>query len=69
MRLNPCPALPANGDDGTKGLTLTTNSDGAANFRGFHGRYDVRVTLPDGRRETLTLHLRGNEENRWVFQL
>jgi hypothetical protein len=53
----------------TKGIELATDNAGQATFRGFHGNYQVIAILPDGRRKTLTLHLRDNEENRWDFRL
>ncbi len=35
-------------DEWSTEVTATTNASGVANFRGFHGDYDVRVTLPGG---------------------
>ncbi len=53
----------------TKDLALATDQAGQATFRGFYGKYQVIAILPDGRRKTLTLHLRDNEENHWNFKL
>lgn len=35
-------------DEWSTEASASTNSSGIANFRGFHGEYDVRVTLPGG---------------------
>ena len=53
----------------TKNLTLKTAKNGQATFRGFYGQYRVVVTRPNGRPQTLTMHLREKAENRWTFTL
>jgi endo-1,4-beta-xylanase len=53
----------------TRDLHMETDSGGKASFRGFFGRYDVIVTLPDGSRKVLDIHLREKEINYWQFEL
>ena len=53
----------------TRDLQLVTGTDGKASFRGFFGRYDVTVTLPDGSRKVLDIHLKEKETNHWQFTL
>ena len=53
----------------TKHVQLKTDTQGRINFRGFQGNYNVLVTLPDGSRKTLAIHVRSNEANTWDFTL
>jgi endo-1,4-beta-xylanase len=53
----------------TRNLVVTTNGDGAARFRGFFGKYDVKLTRPDGSAEQLEIHLRKGEANRWELRI
>lgn len=38
-------------------LGLSTDSNGAISFRGFHGKYDVTITFPDNSMETHQIYL------------
>jgi endo-1,4-beta-xylanase len=53
----------------TKNVSLMTNDRGEVFFRGFFGRYDVIVTLPEGSRKVLNIHLKEKETNHWQFTL
>jgi endo-1,4-beta-xylanase len=48
---------------------LSTQSDSKGNiaFRGFYGKYDIKLTTPDGKVKTFPVHVRKDEENKWVF--
>jgi len=45
------------------------DSDGKLSFRGFYGDYKVTVKTDDGRIFSYPIHLRKDEENKWVFKL
>ena len=53
----------------TRDLQLVTGQGGKASFRGFFGRYEVTVTLPDGNRKVLDIHLKEKGTNHWQFEL
>ncbi len=53
----------------TKNLVLKTDEKGCVNFRGFYGKYQVRVTMPDNTTRLLDLHLKEKEDNRWEIKL
>jgi endo-1,4-beta-xylanase len=48
---------------------IPVDRDGALRFRGFYGRYELRLTGPDGRLRIFPVHVRRDEENQWVFDL
>jgi hypothetical protein len=48
---------------------LKTDENGYANFRGFYGNYQVRVTMSDGTTRMLDLHLKEKGDNKWEFKL
>jgi endo-1,4-beta-xylanase len=53
----------------TRDLHMVTDADGKITFRGFFGRYDITVTLPDGSRKVLNIHLQEKGTNYWRFSL
>jgi endo-1,4-beta-xylanase len=53
----------------TRDLALETDMDGQVSFRGFFGKYNVKVTYPDGSVQTHELHLKENGTNLWRFEL
>lgn len=53
----------------TRGVTLSTDDQGVVRLRGFFGRYEVKVTGPDGSIRRLEIYLRANEANQWEFRL
>jgi GH35 family endo-1,4-beta-xylanase len=46
-----------------------TDKDGAIEFRGFYGNYEIILTTEDGSVHTFNIHLDKNEANKWQFQL
>jgi endo-1,4-beta-xylanase len=53
----------------TKNVTLTSDKNGLVNFRGFYGKYQVKITKPDGSAQLMDLHLKEKGENKWEFKL
>jgi hypothetical protein len=53
----------------TKDLLLKSDKKGLLKFRGFYGKYQVKVTKPDGKTCVLTIHLKENADNHWEFSL
>lgn len=53
----------------TRGLALQTDANGHAAFRGFHGRYRITVTTPDGATRTVDAHVREGGDNRLLIRL
>jgi GH35 family endo-1,4-beta-xylanase len=53
----------------TKNLILKSDKKGLLKFRGFYGKYQIKVTKPDGKSCVLTVHLKENADNHWVFSL
>lgn len=53
----------------TKNLTLTSDKKGFVKFRGFYGKYQVKISLPDGSFQVFDLHLKEKAENQWEFKL
>ena len=53
----------------TRGVAVSTNDQGIAQFRGFFGKYELKVTRADGSIKRLEIHLRENEANRWEFRI
>jgi endo-1,4-beta-xylanase len=51
------------------GLIVSTDDEGVARFRGFFGKYELRVTRPDGSIERIEIRLRRGEANQWEFRL
>jgi GH35 family endo-1,4-beta-xylanase len=48
-------------------ISVRTNGEGAAKFRGFFGEYEISMTAADGKTRYYNVHVGKNEENRWVF--
>jgi endo-1,4-beta-xylanase len=44
-----------------------TDDRGILSFRGFWGKYEIILTVPDGKTFLFPVHVRRNEENKWVF--
>lgn len=53
----------------TKNLALTSDKKGLVNFRGFYGKYQVKITKPDGSSQLMDLHLKEKADNQWEFKL
>jgi endo-1,4-beta-xylanase len=53
----------------TTRTTLRTDRDGVLRFRGFYGKYQLKVRTPGGRLMVYPIHLRKDEANQWVFRL
>jgi len=53
----------------TKNRTLPTDKDGRVNFRGFYGKYQIKITKPDGSPQLFDVHLAEKANNRWEFKL
>jgi endo-1,4-beta-xylanase len=49
-------------------LSTETNKEGMVKFNGFYGKYKVTLTTNDIT-ETFDIHLRENEENKWIFKV
>ena len=50
-------------------LTMSTDRSGRVRFKGFYGDYKAAVTTPSGKRSSLDIRVRKQEENRWVFTI
>jgi hypothetical protein len=48
-------------------ISVGTNSEGTASFRGFFGDYEISMTTADGKTRYYKVHVGKNEENRWIF--
>jgi hypothetical protein len=46
-----------------------TDDRGTISFRGFWGNYDITLNCPDGKVFPFPVHVRRNEENKWVFSV
>ncbi len=44
-----------------------TDDRGTISFRGFWGKYEITLNAPDGKVVPFPVHVRRNEENKWVF--
>jgi GH35 family endo-1,4-beta-xylanase len=53
----------------TKNLIRSSDKNGQVNFRGFYGKYQVKVTQPDGSTKVFDAHLAEKANNRWEFKL
>ena len=53
----------------TKNLIQLSDKNGQVNFRGFYGKYQIKVTSPDGRTKVFDTHLAEQKDNRWEFIL
>ena len=53
----------------TSNMTILSNKQGKAAFRGFYGKYQLVVKKPDGSQQALDAHLREKEANQWTFTL
>lgn len=50
-------------------VNAQTDDEGMVKFRGFHGKYVINLKTKEGRVCSFNLHVRKNEENRWVFTI
>jgi endo-1,4-beta-xylanase len=50
----------------TKGV-FQTDERGTISFRGFWGEYEITLSARDGKTFVFPVHVRQNEENKWVF--
>ena len=48
-------------------ISVKSDSKGNITFRGFYGKYDIKITTADGTVKTFPVHVRKDEENKWVF--
>lgn len=48
-------------------INTTTDSEGAVKFRGFYGEYVVELKTKEGKVHSFRLHVRKDEDNKWVF--
>ena len=53
----------------TKNVILKSDKKGFAKFRGFYGKYQVKVIKPDGKTCVLNIHLKEDDDNHWEFRL
>ncbi len=53
----------------TKDKKFNTDKNGQARFRGFYGKYEVKVTRPGGTMQTFTIHLKEGDTNESSFKL
>jgi endo-1,4-beta-xylanase len=53
----------------TKNLRLESDKNGLVYFRGFYGKYELKITLPDGRSKVFKTHLAENDSNHWELAL
>lgn len=53
----------------TKNLMQSSDKNGQVNFRGFYGKYRIKVTKPDGSTTIFDAHLADKANNRWEFKL
>jgi endo-1,4-beta-xylanase len=53
----------------TKNLLQSSDKNGQVNFRGFYGKYQIKVTKPDGSTTIFDAHLAEKANNRWEFKL
>lgn len=53
----------------TKNLVLTTGKDGQVNFRGFFGKYKIKITKADDSTKVYDAHLAEKAYNHWEFKL
>ena len=47
--------------------SVQTDDRGTISFRGFWGEYEIALNAPDGKIYVFPVHVRKNEENKWVF--
>lgn len=53
----------------TKNLILKTDAQGKFGFRGFYGKYQVKITKPDGSTQVFEKHLAEKTLNQWEIKL
>lgn len=53
----------------TKNLVQSSDKNGQVNFRGFYGKYQIKVTKPDGSTTIFDAHLAEKANNHWEFKL
>ena len=57
------------GDWMTRHVALETDREGSVKFRGFYGKYQIKITEPDQTARILEIHLKEGEDNQWVIEL
>jgi GH35 family endo-1,4-beta-xylanase len=53
----------------TKNVLLKSDKRGVIKFRGFYGKYQVKIGMPDGSTKVFDLHLKEKADNQWEFKL
>ncbi len=53
----------------TKNIKVYSDKNGQVNFRGFYGKYKIKITRPNGNTEVFEAHLAEKENNHWVFKM
>jgi endo-1,4-beta-xylanase len=53
----------------TKNVMLKSDKKGFIKFRGFYGKYQVKIGMPDGSTKVFDLHLKEKADNQWEFTL
>lgn len=53
----------------TKNVILKSDKKGFIKFRGFYGKYQVKITMPDGSTKVQDLHLKEKGYNQWEIKL
>lgn len=48
-------------------MDLDLDKKGVTSFRGFYGKYEIRLTRPDGKVQKYSIHVRNDEQNHWKF--
>jgi hypothetical protein len=52
----------------TPDMQLTTDRNGTIQFRGFHGKYRLEATSPDGTAKRYEIHLTREGAGEWVLE-
>jgi endo-1,4-beta-xylanase len=50
-------------------LKAEPDKDGVVSFRGYYGKYSVKVSTTDGKVVSFPIHIQKDEENKWVFSV
>jgi endo-1,4-beta-xylanase len=53
----------------TKNVALKSDKKGSVKFRGFYGKYQIKITKTDHTTRILNIHLKEGEDNHWEFKL
>lgn len=51
----------------TRNVSAQTDNNGAVEFRGFYGKYEITLKTQEGKLHTFNIHLAENEANEWQF--